>query len=118
MKEFSLLKVYQLLEPSPVIMLTTACKGKTKVIAMSLHMMVEFELPLVGCVVSSADYSFDTMRADQRCVVAIPTLGLASEVLQVSNTPGRYLDKFGAFGLMPLSAERLTPPLVWMLCKS
>ena len=44
-------KVYQLLEPGPVVLLTTADKGRANVMTMSWHMMVEFEPPLVACVV-------------------------------------------------------------------
>lgn len=112
MKEFSLAKVYQLLEPGPVVLLTTADKGKINVMAMSWHMMVEFEPPLVACIVSSADYSFATLRATRECVIAIPALELAPIVVQVGNTSGRDLDKFEAFGLTPLPAERVAPPLV------
>ena len=112
MKEFSLAKVYQLLEPGPVALLTTADKGEINVMAMSWHMMVEFEPPLVACIVSSADYSFATLRATRECVIAIPALELAPIVVQVGNTSGRDLDKFEAFGLTPLPAERVAPPLV------
>jgi len=112
MKEFSLAKVYQLLEPGPVVLLTTADKGKINVMAMSWHMMVEFEPPLVACIVSSADYSFATLRATRECVIAIPALELAPILVQVGNTSGRDLDKFEAFGLTPLPAERVAPPLV------
>jgi len=112
MKEFSLAKVYQLLEPGPVVLLTTADKGEINVMAMSWHMMVEFEPPLVACIVSSADYSFATLRATRECVIAIPALELAPIVVQVGNTSGRDLDKFEAFGLTPLPAERVAPPLV------
>jgi flavin reductase (DIM6/NTAB) family NADH-FMN oxidoreductase RutF len=63
MKAFSLSKVYQLLEPGPVVLLTTADKGKTNVMVLFWHMMVEFEPPLVACVVSSTDYSFAALRA-------------------------------------------------------
>jgi flavin reductase (DIM6/NTAB) family NADH-FMN oxidoreductase RutF len=112
MKAFSLSKVYQLLEPGPVVLLTTADKGKTNVMALSWHMMVEFEPPLVACVVSSADFSFAALRATRECVIAIPTLALVPVVVQVGNTSGRDLDKFKAFGLTPLPAERVTPPLV------
>ena len=112
MKEFSLAKVYQLLEPGPVVLLTTVDKGEINVMAMSWHMMVEFEPPLVACIVSSADYSFATLRATRECVIAIPALELAPIVVQVGNTSGRDLDKFEAFGLTPLPAERVAPPLV------
>ena len=111
MKDLPLAKVYQLLEPGPVVLLTTADKGKSNVMTMSWHMMVEFEPPLVACVVSSTD-SFAALRATRECVIAIPTLALAPVVVQVGNTSGRDLDKFKAFGLTPLPAERVTPPLV------
>ena len=55
MKDLPLAKVYQLLEPGPVVLLTTAHKGRANVMTMSWHMMVEFEPPLVACVVSSAN---------------------------------------------------------------
>ncbi len=112
MKSFSLSEVYQLLEPGPVVMLTTACKGKINVMVMSWHMMVEFEPPLIAFVVSSADYSFAALRATRECVIAIPTLELAPVVVQVGNTSGRDLDKFEAFDLTPLPAERVAPPLI------
>jgi flavin reductase (DIM6/NTAB) family NADH-FMN oxidoreductase RutF len=112
MKEFSLSKVYQLLEPGPVVLLTTADKGKSNVMTMSWHMMVEFEPPLVACVVSSADYSFAALKSTRECVIAIPPLELAPVVVQVGNTSGRDLDKFDAFGLTPMPAERVAPPLV------
>jgi flavin reductase (DIM6/NTAB) family NADH-FMN oxidoreductase RutF len=112
MKNFPLSKVYQLLEPGPVVLLTTLCKGRANVMTMSWHMMVEFEPPLFACVVSSADYSFAALRASRECVVAIPALALAPKVVQVGNCSGRNVDKFAKFGLTPLPAARVAPPLV------
>ena len=112
MKELPLSKVYQLLEPGPVVLLTTARKGRANVMAMSWHMMVEFEPPLVACVVSSADHSFAALRATRECVIAIPALKLAPQVVQVGNSSGRDINKFEAFGLTPVAAQRVTPPLV------
>ena len=63
MEKLPLSKVYQLLEPRPVVPLTTARKGLANVMTMSWHMMVNFEPPLVACVVSSANYSFAALRA-------------------------------------------------------
>ena len=42
-KSFPLSKVYQLIQTGPVVMVTTAQKGKQNIMAMSWHMMVEFE---------------------------------------------------------------------------
>ena len=89
MKEFSLSKVYQLLEPGPVVLLTTAHKGHANIMTMSWHMMVEFEPPLVACVVSNADFSFVALRATKECVTAVPALELARKVLGTGNCSGR-----------------------------
>jgi flavin reductase (DIM6/NTAB) family NADH-FMN oxidoreductase RutF len=112
MKELPLSKVYQLLEPGPVVLLTTASEGQANVMTMSWHMMVEFEPPLVACVVSSADHSFAALRATRECVIAIPAVKLAAQVVQIGNSSGRDLNKFEAFGLTPVPARRVTPPLV------
>jgi flavin reductase (DIM6/NTAB) family NADH-FMN oxidoreductase RutF len=112
MKDFPLSKVYQLLEPGPVVLLTTSRKGRANVMTMSWHMMVEFEPPLVACVVSSANYSFAALRATGECVIAIPALKLAQKVVAVGNCSGRDVDKFAALGLTPAPAKKVTPPLV------
>jgi flavin reductase (DIM6/NTAB) family NADH-FMN oxidoreductase RutF len=112
MQDLPLSKVYQLLEPGPVVLLTTARKGSANVMAMSWHMMVEFEPPLVACVVSSAGYSFAALRATKECVIAVPELKLAPKVVKVGNYSGRDVDKFARFGLTPVPAERVAPPLI------
>ena len=112
MKDLPLLKVYQLLEPGPVVMLTTASKGRANVMTMTWHMMVEFEPPLVACVVSGANYSFAALRATKECVLAVASVELATKVVGVGNCSGRDVDKFERFGLTQMPAKRVTPPLV------
>ncbi len=112
MKDLPLSKVYELLEPGPVVLLTTARKGRANVMTMSWHMMVEFEPPLVACVVSNANYSFAALRATKECVIAVPAVGLARKVVDVGNCSGRDVEKFERFGLTPAPAERVTAPLV------
>jgi len=112
MKDLPLSKVYQLLEPGPVVLLTTASKGRANVMAMSWHMMIEFTPPLIACVVSGGDYSFAALRATKECVIAIPPLELARKVVGIGNCSGRDVDKFKKFALTPMPAERVAPPLV------
>jgi flavin reductase (DIM6/NTAB) family NADH-FMN oxidoreductase RutF len=112
MKDLTLSKVYQLLEPGPVVLLTTAHKGRANVMTMSWHTMVEFQPPLVACVVSNANHSFVALRATKECVIAVPALELAPKVVGVGNCSGRDVDKFKRFGLTPAPAARVAPPLV------
>lgn len=112
MKSLPLARVYQLLEPGPVVLLTTAAKGRSNVMTMSWHMMVEFTPPLVACVVSPADHSFRALRATKECVIAVPAVALAPKVVGIGNCSGRNVDKFERFGLTPVPARMVAPPLI------
>ena len=111
-KSLPLSGVYRLLEPGPVVLVTTSYKGRANVMTMSWHTMMEFEPPLVGCVLSGRNYSFDALVKTKECVLNIPTVDLAQKVVKVGNSSGRKLDKFKAFGLTPLPASQVVAPLI------
>jgi flavin reductase (DIM6/NTAB) family NADH-FMN oxidoreductase RutF len=111
-QSFPLSDVYGLLEPGPVVLLTTASEGQTNIMTLSWHTMIEFEPPLVGCVLSNRDYSFDILRETGECVINIPALELAEQVVGCGNTSGREVDKFATFGLTPVAAALVKAPLI------
>ena len=45
MKTFPLSKTFHLIEPGPVVLVTTAQKGRANIMTMSWHMMMEFNPP-------------------------------------------------------------------------
>ncbi|MBV2184995.1 MAG: flavin reductase family protein [Rhizobium sp.] len=112
MKPFPLDKVYQLIEPGPVVLLTTAVDGEPNVMTMSWHMMMEFVPPRIGCIVSSADYSFTALTKTGECVIAIPSADMAEKVVAIGNCSGRDTDKFAEIGLTALPAEEVSAPLL------
>ena len=111
-RQYHLPKVYQLLEPGPVVLLTTAGKGRPNIMTMSWHMMLEFEPPLVACVVSEANFTFTALRSTGEAVIAIPARGLADIVVKIGNCSGSDTDKFQRFGFTPLAARQIRPPLI------
>ena len=52
---------------------------------MSWHTMMEFEPPLVGCIVSGRNFSFAALTATRQCVLNIPTAELAAQVVGCGN---------------------------------
>jgi flavin reductase (DIM6/NTAB) family NADH-FMN oxidoreductase RutF len=111
-RSLPLAQVYRLLEPGPVVLLSTAHRGRTNVMAMSWHTMLEFEPPLVGCVISNRNQTFGMVKATRECVINIPTVELARQVVACGNSSGKRVDKFKAFGLTPLAAARVGAPLI------
>jgi len=65
-------RVYGLLEPGPVVLVTTCRKGEPNIMTMSWHTMIDFEPPIVGCVISNRSYTFGILQATGECVIAIP----------------------------------------------
>lgn len=111
-KSYPLSAVYRLMEPGPVVLLTTIRKGRPNVMAMSWHTMLEFEPSLIGCVISNRNFSFDTLKATKECVINIPTVELARQVVGCGNTSGGATDKFKKFGLTAGPASQVQAPLI------
>jgi len=111
-RTYPLGKVYGLLEPGPVVLLTTQRNDRLNVMTMSWHMMLEFEPPLVACIVSNRNYSFELLRDTKECVINIPTAEIAKTVVACGNVCGRGLDKFKKFGLATEPATLVRAPLL------
>jgi flavin reductase (DIM6/NTAB) family NADH-FMN oxidoreductase RutF len=105
-------QVYALLEPGPVLLLSTAHRGRRNVMTLSWHSMLEFEPPRVGCVVAPGGLSHRLLRASGECVLNIPTEGIADKVVGCGNTHGSEIDKFQRFELATRPAQQVAAPLL------
>jgi flavin reductase (DIM6/NTAB) family NADH-FMN oxidoreductase RutF len=111
-KNLPLEEVYTLIEPGPVLLLTTAAKGHVNVMTQTWHTMMDFTPPLIGCVISGRDYSHELLRASKECVLNIPSVALIEQTVKCGNISGRDFDKFAAYGLTKAPAELVAAPLI------
>lgn len=111
-RSYPLSKVYSLLEPGPVVLLTTAGKNRQNVMTLSWHTMLEFEPPLVGCVVSNRNFSFELLKKSRQCVINIPTVDIADKVVACGNCSGDTIDKFKKFSLNTKPSSMVSAPLI------
>jgi flavin reductase (DIM6/NTAB) family NADH-FMN oxidoreductase RutF len=111
-RAFPLGRVYELLEPGPVILMTTSHRGRDNVMPQSWHTPMEFEPPLVGMIVSNRNHSYAALRATRECVINVPTARIARQVVGCGNVSGRDVDKFARFGLTRSPASKVRAPLV------
>ncbi len=93
-------------------MVTTASGGRANIMAMSWHTMIDFEPPIIACVVSDRNFTFSILKETRECVINIPTVELAKKVVSCENTSGRTIDKFKKFGLTPSHAACVQAPLI------
>ena len=107
-----LAEVYRLIEPGPVVLVSTMSGGRANIMTMSWHMMVDFEPPIIACVMSNRDYSFEALKKTRECVINVPTVELAKKVVGCGNTSGRDVDKFKKFGLTASAASSVRAPLI------
>lgn len=113
MQPLPLSEVYKLIEPGPVVLLATRGKdGQADVMTMSWHMMVDFEPPLIACIVSAANHSFTALRTTGECVIAIPDATMAEKVVAIGNCSGRDGDKLARLGIETADASQVRAPLL------
>lgn len=104
--------VRRLLEPGPVVLVTSAHKGENNIMTMGWHTVMEFAPALVGGIIASSNHSFDLIRKSGECVINIPTADMIDTVVAVGNTTGGGFDKFDAFGLTLKPAQKVEAPLI------
>jgi flavin reductase (DIM6/NTAB) family NADH-FMN oxidoreductase RutF len=105
-------KVNRLIEPGPIVLVTTSDKGKPNIMTMGFHMMVQHDPPLIGAVIGPWDYSYEILKNTGECVIAIPGADLARKVVDIGNCSGADFDKFKKFRLTTNQAEKVSAPLI------
>ena len=104
--------VRRFLEPGPIVLVTSAWKGKTNIMTMGWHMVLSEEPSLVGCFIWDRNHSFEMIRKSRECVINVPTVDLATTVVKIGNTSGALVDKFARFGLTAVPGRKVKAPLI------
>ena len=111
-RDFPVSDVRRFLEPGPIVLVSSAWEGKTNIMTMGWHMIMEFEPSLIGCYIWTENHSFEMIRKSKQCVINIPTVDLAPKVVGIGNSSGRNVDKFAKFDLTPAKAAKIDAPLI------
>jgi flavin reductase (DIM6/NTAB) family NADH-FMN oxidoreductase RutF len=104
-------KAFTLLEPGPVVLVTTQDGRKNNVMTISWTMVLDFT-PLFAITTGEWNYSFAALRKTRECVVAIPPVDLLDKVVGIGTCSGADTDKFARFGLTPVPGKRVKAPLI------
>jgi len=111
MTELSIKKAFTLIEPGPVILVTTNDGKRNNIMTISWHMVNDFT-PLIALTTGPWNHSFEALIKTKECVIAVPAVDLIEKVVRIGTVSGTEVDKFKEFGLTPLKAETVKAPLV------
>src|SRR4051794_20474127 len=111
-RDLPISEIRRLLEPGPIVLVSSAWKGRANIMTMGWHTVMEFTPSLVGCVIAGGNHSFDAIRASGECVINLPTSDLIDTVVGIGNTSGRETDKFAEFGLKAEDSEQVSAPRI------
>jgi flavin reductase (DIM6/NTAB) family NADH-FMN oxidoreductase RutF len=111
-ENFPVSEVRRYLEPGPVVLVSSKWRGKTNIMTMGWHTMMEFTPALVGCVIAETNFSFRLIRDSGECVINLPTTALTDAVVGIGNMTGQEIDKFEVFGLTPGDCDKVEAPMI------
>jgi len=111
MKKLPLGKAFLLLEPGPVVLVTTASGGKMNIMTLSWHMVMDFT-PRLAFVTGPWNYSYRALIKERECVIAVPAVDLSAKVVEIGACSGAEVDKFAKFALTPVKAKSVKAPLI------
>jgi len=111
MEPLELGKAFTLVEPGPVILVTTHDEGKDNIMTISWTMVMDFT-PVFAITTGQWNHSFAALRKNRECVIAIPTVDLLDKVVGIGTCSGVDTDKFARFKLTPVQARLVRPPLI------
>ncbi len=111
MRRLSLSRAFTLIEPGPVVWVTTHDPPHDNVMTISWTMVVDFK-PVFAITTGPWNHSYVALRKQRECVIAIPTVDLLDRVVGVGTCSGTDTNKFEKFGLTRLPGRRVRAPLI------
>jgi len=111
MNELEIDKAFTLIEPGPVVLITTNDGKKNNIMTISWIMVVDFT-PAFALTTGEWNYSFAALRKTRECVISIPTVDMLDKVVGIGTSSGVDTDKFAKFRLTPVEARQVKAPLI------
>jgi len=111
MRRMRLGRAFTLIEPGPVVLVTTNDGSKDNVMTISWTMVMDFT-PRFAITTGPWNHSYAALRKTRECVVSIPTVDLIDTVVGVGTCSGDATDKFEHFSLTAARGRHVRAPLI------
>lgn len=111
LKKMKINTAFTLMEPGPVVFVTTNDGRKNNIMTISWTMVMGFT-PIFAITTGPWNYSYAALLKTKECVISIPSVDLIDRVIGVGTCSGADTDKFATFGLTPVKGKHVRSPLI------
>lgn len=111
MEELPLGNAFTLIEPGPVVLVTTNDGHHDNVMTISWTMVLDFTARF-AITTGAWNHSYAALAKAKECVIAVPTVDLLDTVVGVGTCSGADTDKFDKFRLTRVKARHVRAPLI------
>lgn len=111
MRTLKLSRAFTLIEPGPVVLVTTRDRETDNVMTISWTMVVDFT-PRFAITTGAWNFSYRVLERTKQCVIAVPAVDLLDKVVGIGTCSGADTDKFAKFRLTPVPGRKVGAPLI------
>lgn len=111
MESMPINKAFTLIEPGPVVLVTTTDGKKNNIMTISWTMVMDFT-PRFAMTTGPWNHSYAALLKMKECVISIPATDLLDKVVGVGTCSGADTDKFERFRFTPVKGKHVRPPLI------
>jgi flavin reductase (DIM6/NTAB) family NADH-FMN oxidoreductase RutF len=111
MRKLALRKAFTLIEPGPVVLVTTNDGARDNVMTVTWTMVIGFDANF-AITTGGWNHSYAALKKTRECVLAIPAADMLDVAVGIGTCSGADVDKFGKFGLTARRGKHVRAPLI------
>lgn len=111
MQILQLSRAFTLIEPGPVVLVTTNDGGRDNIMTITWTMVLDF-VPRFALATGVWNHSYAALETTRECVLAIPSADMLDTAIGIGMCSVSEVDKFQRFGLTPLRGQHVEAPLI------
>lgn len=111
MDDLKLSRAFTLIEPGPVVLVTTHDRAKDNIMTITWTMVMGFSADF-AITTGPWNHSYAALRDTKECVLSIPTVDMIDTAVGVGMCSGTDTDKFEKFGLTRVAGRHVKAPLI------
>lgn len=111
MHALALERAFTLIEPGPVVLVTTNDGDKNNIMTITWTMVMGFSAEF-AITTGAWNHSYAALQSSRECVISIPTVDMINTVVGIGTCSGEDTDKFQKFGLTAVPGKHVGAPLI------